>query len=219
MAVLQVSNASGASPQVLITGTDQDGLQPLDQAKNSIVVYGDVTISGDVVGSLSVYVTGKIYIDADLTYHSGPTTANPTDLTVLVANGGVIILPPGAPEDREVDALLLSLQQGVYVQGWDTDPGSWVGQTPPTLHLFGAMASKFQGVFGGYDAATGELVNGFRKDFTFDSRLSNNSSFTPAFTVSGTSDAWTRVDMSEVAPCPLTSADATIQAICSIPAA
>lgn len=175
-------------------------LEPLPQS-GVIVVNGDVSVKGTVSGRLTVFATGKIEIDGDLSY-AGGTDGNTTDLTSLVAGGGISILQPAAAgETRTVHALLMSLEAGVFTQGWDSSPPRWTAtDVPPTLKLYGAVASRFQGVFAGYDAGTGAILNGYRKDFTFDDRPQRGI-VTPPFLVSPTEASWLRLDLSDVPAC------------------
>jgi len=59
------------------------------------------------------------------------------------------------------------------------------------------MASLYQGVFAGYRADSGEVVSGFRKNFSYDDRMSAGI-LTPPYLLSLTSQTWQRLPAVEV---------------------
>ena len=114
---------------------------------------------------------------------------------------------PTRPKERVVHAILTSPEGYVGVPDWLTnydDSGAAGIRAQATLHFFGAIASKYQGVFGGFDS--GELLSGYFKKFAHDERLTKagngepgyQSLALPPYLVESTSPVWVRLDLSEV---------------------
>lgn len=195
----------GADATTVVEVTDADGTRTLGLPPTGVLyVDGDVRVSGVLAGKLSVFATGTLRVVGDLVYAGGATPANTRDLLGLTAGGAVVIEQPPVPADpatppadRELDAVLLSLGRAVYVEGWDSP--RWPAATP-TLHLFGAMTGRYQGVFGAYQQSSGRLVSGFRKDFTYDSRL-RDGALQPPYLLEPVAARWDRLDVAELPPC------------------
>jgi len=120
-------------------------------------------------------------------------------------------LPAGStkknPGDRVVHAVLTSPQGFVGVPDWSTnfdvpDAPEPQDRIQGTLVLFGGIASKYQGVFGGF--AQGELLSGFFKRFGHDDRFTRaarsaaGADVLPPYLVESTIPVWVRLDLSEV---------------------
>ena len=202
-------------------GKDLTPLYSGSWEKTVLVVRGDVEIEGEYSGVLGVYATGSITITSNLTYAAGASTdsSNMSDLIALVAANDIRIsqgLEPGG--QRDVYAVLVAVTGGVYTEGWNT-ARSWAGSpTPPRLRFFGSMASRYQGVFGGYNKGTGELVSGYIKDFRFDPRVMDKTvANTPSFLApSGDTSGWVRVGFTDAVPCPSSSSDTFLRAYCGL---
>jgi hypothetical protein len=217
--VLSLSYDAGTGGQTLtVSGGGQLGTQQLPLPDTGVVVVcgpgsslttctpgADVNVSGVLRGKLSVYSSGDITVPADLTYQARAEQNVPCgrvtgqDILGLTADGSVHITQTLNGSRRRVDAVLLALKGSVVVPGWATAQATpaWSG---PQLCLFGAVASKYQGVFGGYDSATGALISGYHKDFSFDSRLQTDQ-LQPPYLLSPVASLWERLDASEVASC------------------
>jgi hypothetical protein len=154
-----------------------------------------------------------VEITGNLTYQgvTNLTTllANSTSVTAIVAQGEIKICQMGdcGPYTpvRSIHAYLVSLGGAPHVPGWsDSANPRWANPTDltlpaaPKLALYGGIAGKYQGVFGGYEGVSRYVVQGYVKDFAFDDRLARGSVSTPPLLVSPKSSAWLRVDISEV---------------------
>lgn len=200
--------------------------------------------TGVLKGVLSVFATKQLRIAGDVAYASPSTPGQPfpapectstagnaTDLLGLTAGEAVIVTQiEGEFEDNQprcLDAVILSLRSTVYVPEWDVEQDNYTTNAgkgkgdgnaisrAPRLRLFGALATKYQGVFGGYGADDGKLVSGYRKDFYFDDRLRTGKIQAP-YIVSPISARWERLDVAELAPCAKTGVDPSFdQTICS----
>lgn len=189
-----------ASTTVSVSGSTADPASPLPLPENPgvIVVQGDVDVSGVLAGPLSIFSAGDLTITGDLVYEGGAVRSNTRDVLGLTAAGSVSITQDAVPVDREINAIILATSGSVFVQGWQfsraADP-EWI--TPPTLTFFGAMASRYQGVFAGYRTDSGEVVSGFRKAFSYDDRMSS-ALVVPPYLLSLTSQTWQRLPAVEV---------------------
>lgn len=182
------SDATGTASGVISPG--QAAVFLIDQANGT---GGNLKVSGTTTGRISVFAVGDLTITGNLTYANGESAANKTDVTGLTSIGGAIVITK-SDSDRTIDAVLLSLDQAVRVEGWNTANPS----TPPTLTLFGALAAKYQGIFGGYSSATGQLVSGYRKNFLFDTRPSAGGDLQPPYLISPLESVWERLDLTEL---------------------
>lgn len=202
VALTLVTTGTGpaSSTTVEVSGSTNDPAAPLPLPDNPgvIVVRGNVDISGTLSGALSVFAAGDISIVGDLRYEGGGTRENTRDVLGLTASGSVKITQDAVPVDREVHAVILATSGSVFVPGWDLSREAEAGWgNAPTLTFFGAMASLYQGVFAGYRADSGEVVSGFRKDFSYDDRMSTRV-LSPPYLLSLTSQTWQRLPAVEV---------------------
>jgi len=158
----------------------------------------DVLVSGTVRGLVSVVVEGSAAIDGDLVYAAGagrlnrddalsltaterieiwqscPKTGNPASWDSQIASNActaVTVENLDRPGARRVHAVLTSPDGYVGVPDWRSNSRVPV-RTQAPLEFYGAISSKFQGVFGSFSSSTGDLVSGFYKKFTHDCRLS-----------------------------------------------
>jgi hypothetical protein len=115
------------------------------------------------------------------------------------------------PPDRYVHGILTSPDGYIGVPDWltNSDSANSGSRTQAKLHFYGAMASKYQGVFGGY--ADDELLSGYYKVFRHDDRLTRftqgdttldsnvRTNFRlPPYLVESVTPVWVRLDVSEV---------------------
>lgn len=187
-------------------GQDRSGPAALRLPRSGVIYVGGAAgqpvharISGEMVGKLSVYATGDLTIAGDLRYGDfTPADPDRTDSVLgLTAGGAVVIAPAEAGTTRTVHAVLLSVERAVFTQGWDTP--TFAPGTAPRLAFFGAIAGKYQPVLGGYDAVSGQLVAGYRKDLTWDRRFAEEL-LQPPYLLSTNQSRWDRLDVSEVPP-------------------
>jgi hypothetical protein len=158
---------------------------------------GKVRVSGTTSGRISVFATGDLIIDGDLLY-AGGTTGNTSDITGLTSiDGAIKIAKSSGFTNRTVHAMMLSLDRAIQVDKWE-ERDSFA--TAPTLTLYGAIAAKYQGVFGGYDSLAGILVSGYRKNFLFDDRLRSGLDLQPPYLVNPLETVWERLDTTELPP-------------------
>lgn len=189
--------------------------------KGSLSIYstGNITINGNLVKNNTSSVLGLIakkriqveqiasvpkYDDPANAVSSTPVAASRTIDAILMSLDNSIAVVNNATDKAYFNALPAPLPSAFKTSlGLDAnfEPSwklpKWQEGVAPTLIFNGAMASKYQGVFGGYNSANGTLNTGFKKDFTFDERLKEGQVSAPLLPtpISGN---WTRVDFSEV---------------------
>ena len=169
-------------------------------------------VSGSVSGQIMLISADDVVVTDDLRYSGGRTGS---DVTVLVAGNNLKInqVTPSAPggsvqPGRAIDGFLIALNGGPHVPDWASSASTprWNDGTAatdtkplaPTLTIFGGIAGKYQGVYGGFNGTTGYVVHGFTKDFTFDARLALGKTNPPPLLIAPDSSAWIRVDITEI---------------------
>jgi hypothetical protein len=205
----------GCSPVTSSCNLKSQAAVIVTRANSSTPVVAEV--SGTVSGQVMLFSADDIVVTNDLRYSGGRTG---TDVTVLVAGNNLKIdqVTPSAPAGtvqpgRTIDGFLVALNGGPHVPNWASSTSSprWSDGTAatstkplaPTLTVFGGIAGKYQGVYGGFNGTTGYVVHGYTKDFTFDARLALGKTTPPPLLIAPDSSAWLRVDITEV---PVSSA-------------
>ena len=123
-----------------------------------------------------------IVIDGNLTYEGGTvTTSANKDMTGVYSGKDIKILcrniGTGPCTPIEIHAFLKASITATYPgtiwnPNWATSKVASAGAAPP-LTLFGAMESYYRGTFGSIDSTSENVQTGFKKAFTYDSRLLN----------------------------------------------
>jgi hypothetical protein len=189
--VLYVSN-SGACP----------GYQPLDP-DNVPNTCGNVRLSGNYGGDLTIATENDIIIDGDVT-RAGDAMLG------LIANQFIRVANPSTPadhdppsgtnqkdwcdnvnatQDRVIEAAILSLQHSFTVDNY------YCGHPIGTLTVKGVIAQKFRGPVG-TGGASG-AVTGYVKDYQYDDRLAYRS---PPNFLDPVQSAWRIARYTEQAP-------------------
>lgn len=190
----------GARTLISVQGSTSDPAEalPLPPSPSVLVVRGNANVSGTLAGALSIFASGDLRITGSVTYAGGGTRSNTRDVLGLTAGGSVVLTQDATAADRTLDAIVLATSGSVYVDGWNQSREGTAGWTEaPTLTFFGALASKYQGVFAGYRQDTGAVVSGYRKAFAFDNRMSSGL-VVPPYLLSLTTQGWVRLPIVEV---------------------
>jgi hypothetical protein len=177
-----------------------------------ITVDGSATITGGTFeGRASLFVRDSVTIQDSLTYTSAlrDGAGNPTGSVLGINAGGDIVLRSQAKSKPaagcgavpsssafELDAILISLGGTVFADGMQRVLSA--SECAQVLRLRGAVATKYQGVYGLYDAGTGDALAGFTKDFSHDDRAVQDLSFLPPYLVTPSGLQWVRLDLGEV---------------------
>jgi hypothetical protein len=138
---------------------------------------GDVFVSGQLSGQLTIGAANNIVIVDDLTYatSSCSTTAGCSDVLGLIANNFVEVYNPygcsgsscanltTATRDLTIEAALLAVQHTIRVQNFQ------LGTSRGTLTIRGSLGQKYRGPVGTFSGST--AVSGYAKNYIYDSRL------------------------------------------------
>ena len=144
----------------------------------------DITIHELVLdGSATVYAAGDIIICGDIEAR-GTNLAGGPNVIALVTEGDVILDPSGQPSLCGQDVIpaltelsashdisltnvaVLAPEGAIYARNWHLPhaPAPAVG---PTLTIEGSIAAKHLGLYGEPDPATGTVIAGWAKNFTY----------------------------------------------------
>jgi hypothetical protein len=178
-----------------------------------VTVDGNATINGGTFeGRVSLFVKNKVTVKDSLTY-TGPIrdgAGNPTGSVLGINAGGDIVLearrlarnsstnscPTGPGNDFELDAILISLGGTVYADNMNRTLTN--SECAQVLKIRGAVATKYQGVYGLYDGTTGEVLGGFIKQFEHDTRSVDDLDFLPPYLVTPSGLQWIRLQLGEI---------------------
>lgn len=124
---------------------------------------GDVYISGELSGRLTVASSNNIYIKDDLTYHNSDE-----DMLGLVAQNYVYILhflngQDVAPTNLEVNAAIFALNHSFTYERY-SERGA-----KGTLTIRGSIIQRFRGPVGTF--SSGHIVSGYSKNYWYDGRM------------------------------------------------
>jgi len=183
---------SGSVPSAVSGRADAQYLIPLSRSMNPdfkgvIHVDGDVAVSGEVRGRITLAATGDIVIADDVTYATDPGAGSCTDMLGFFAGGDVIVADntlnaPKQPysggswltyddtKDEFIHGVVLTLNQ-FTVENY-SDPSSWAAEqaepcesTPwgrGCLYLTGGIIQRSRGPVGESDGS------GYLKRYSYD---------------------------------------------------
>ncbi|HEY7438429.1 MAG TPA: hypothetical protein VIC35_03440 [Acidimicrobiia bacterium] len=138
---------------------------------------GDVFLSGNLKGQVTVGAANDITVVGNLLYHDktpGVMSYQGNDLLGLIANRFIAVYHPvnssgnevsGSLLNPEIDAAMLSVQHSFYVPQWGSGDPSKTG----TLTVFGAIAQEYRGAVGTFSGAS--INSGYIKNYNYDNRL------------------------------------------------
>jgi len=146
---------------------------------NATMVYVNGAINS-ISGTLqkdeqtNVTAAGTITITNNILYQNPPNpddpTSNPTNLLGLFSAGGDVQIGDAAPNDVQIQAVEMAgtrdsaFLSSVHVQNWGTRAPSG------RVHLLGGTVGKYYGIHGVMNGS-GDIIQGFGKDFRFDTRF------------------------------------------------
>jgi hypothetical protein len=142
------------------------------------VIYcdGNITsLQGKVKGGYNIVADLQkgynITITNNITYSDDPrTNPNSQDRLGLMARN--IIISTSAPNDLEIDALILAgckdySDGSFYYAGWQS-------YLKGTLTVYGGIIQNKRGPVGTFSSSTGQKITGYSKNYHYDSRLLDN---------------------------------------------
>ena len=195
--------------QVSISGAGSTTSLTLSTLMKVITIDGNVELSGEIDGRVTVFASGNATFVGDLQYSNKTSDAGLGDVLGVNAIGDIVIDPiaPKASDCsasnqpiRVVNALLVSLNGTVRTANLNVPTSPTITSTgcAPKLDFFGAMTTKYQGVFGLYDSLSSQVLRGYSKNFSHDDRSTRSGVFLPPYLVTPVGLQWVRVDVAEV---------------------
>jgi hypothetical protein len=131
------------------------------------VNQGNVSVSGTLKGQLTVGTSNDVILTGDTVYNSDPTNdPDSTDLLGLVAEKNIVV-SKNAPNNMNVDAVMMALNESIYVEQW------WTGPPKGVFKVVGGLVQYRRGPVGTF-GKTGKL-SGYNKQYIYDERLTNMS--------------------------------------------
>lgn len=127
---------------------------------------GDAFVKGDLRGNITIAAENYIYVTGDIEY-----VDEDRDMLGLVGNNAVWVWNPYSgssallPDDRRIDAAILSVAHTFMVQNYDKGGNNNRG----VLTINGAIAQKFRGPVG--QGSGGSISTGYAKDYNYDDRF------------------------------------------------
>jgi len=137
---------------------------------------GEITVQGDVNGSVTLHAEDEIQIMGDIEYKTSPLTdSTSTDLLGLVSEGDVIIdryaHTVNGTQDLTVHASIVALNTSFSVENYSS------GGARGTLNMLGGIIQKNRGPVGTFSGSS--IVSGYSKNYQYDGRL--KASIPPSF--------------------------------------
>ncbi len=168
-----------------------DSVLPLSGfAPNGVVAVsnGDVHVQGVLAGQLTVVAqqgaigasnSGNILIDNNITYQNNPLSdPSSTDMLGLVAQNNITLT--ASQQTVDIDAALYAENGSFSYSGASS---TYLGQTA-YIDLLGSIANYSRGGVGEFNTLTGQMIDGYNKDYVYDKRLASSSP--PDFPYTGT---------------------------------
>jgi len=157
-------------------------------APNGVIAVdrGNLHIKGTLKGKITIGATlssgsgsGNVYLDDDIVYSTNPLSGSCTDMLGIVATNNVIIADNAANKnDININASIFSLKGGLQAENYSTIPNCG------TIRLTGGLIEYQAQATGVFNAATGQITNGYNSNIHFDERFMNQ--VPPSFPKSAT---------------------------------
>jgi hypothetical protein len=157
-------------------------------------VQGTTQVEGKVKGQVTIGCNGDIRIMDNIIYNTDPRTdPTSTDLLGLVSDANVKMANVAANTDvadETVMAAIMALNTSWGVESYNS------GSPRGKLIVYGGIIQKQRGAVGTFNSGSGQIVTGYEKAYSYDSRLMDNPP--PAFPTTGQVEkvAWTEIDPS-----------------------
>lgn len=141
-----------------------------------ISTSGNVTVKGQVNGSLTLHSESEIEIIGDIEYKTSPLSdSSSTDLLGLVSEGDVKLdqnaHTDNGSQDVTIHASIVALNTSFYVENY------YSGGAKGTLNLLGGIIQANRGAVGTFSGSS--IVSGYAKNYQYDNRL--RASIPPSF--------------------------------------
>jgi type II secretory pathway pseudopilin PulG len=134
-------------------------------ANGALFVNGTLTISGTLNGRLTVGASQDVKIADNLVYAAGDPVTNPSgDDTLGIISEGDVVIKNNAPSNLSIHGCIMALSNSFYLDDWNS-------VSKGTLSVRGGIIQKERGPVGTFNAASGQKISGYTKDYKYDDRL------------------------------------------------
>ncbi len=161
-------------------------------------VTGNINVSGNMTGFLTLVASGNIDVTGDITYPSAnKTTVNGVDYDPHDALGLVTqnFIDVTTTSSTEIDAAMLAAGGSFYANDYNSQNCPGGVNTCPTLTIVGALAQDYRGPVGRY----GYSAQGFLKNYVYDESL---QTLWPPFFLPPSGATWNPTSYDEIQPGP-----------------
>lgn len=161
--------SGGNTLKLLPGGIEIDGVAAKYPSNGVIFVSGSLTITeSQYDSSLTIFATGNVRIEGNI------RNIGTDSLLGIAARGDIVINCNAGTQcpDREIDSVL-NAGSRIYNNSWNDSPTG--AGTAPEIKIVGALVANERPIFGSYlTTSDAELVNGWKKNIQFDTRLLDN---------------------------------------------
>lgn len=190
-----LANASGNPNTAAACGGSSGGGTVTFATLKSALFYvnGNINVSGNVSGFLTLVASGNINITGSILYPSADITssdADPTDALGLVTQNFINVTPTGS---TTIDAAMLAASGSFYANDYNSHSCGGGVSACPTLTIFGALAQDYRGPVG----QLGSSAMGFQKNYIYDESL---QTLWPPFFLPPSGATWNPTSYDEIQP-------------------
>jgi hypothetical protein len=150
-----------------------DQVMPLPGKDVLYVDGGNLTLKGTLKGRLTLGASGDVKVVDSVTYANDPRRDPASKDMLGIVAGANVVIPQEAPHDLRIDASIIAIKTSFGVENW------WEGAPKGTLTINGGLIQANRGPVGQFNAANGQKLSGYTKDYHYDQRL--KSTAPPAF--------------------------------------
>jgi hypothetical protein len=133
------------------------------------ILNGRVTLGAG--GQTGKGKQGNIYIDGGLTYAHNPLAGSSSDVLGLVAENSVLVANNSANnrKDINIQASIFCRSGGFMAENYDSRG------VEGTIRLLGGIQQNIRGAVGTFTGTPPTIVNGYRKNYLYDTRMMNDA--------------------------------------------
>lgn len=134
----------------------------------------DVCVSGQLDGRVTIVSERDVLITNHVTYACDPKTNAASDDALGLISMRDIVVKPSCPNDLKLYAHMMAT--GQYDTNSVTDGSFGVenyssGAPRGKLTVHGGIVQDYRGAVGTFNPSTGQMVSGYEKDYTYDTRF------------------------------------------------
>ena len=159
-------------------GVSTNALIYVDTATTGPNKPGDVNISGTLDGRVTIVSARDINITDHIRYVDDPKTNSASDDALGFISNRDIVVKPSCPDDIEIYAHMMATGN-LTSEADPAHPGDgsfgvenyYSGSPRGTLNIHGGIVQDRRGAVGTFSIASGMMVTGYDKNYTYDTRF------------------------------------------------